>query len=458
MLRFRLGRIPVEVHYSHLLIAALISWTYVEPLLGERGLAQPEGLPLLLAGVAVVFVSILAHELGHALVSLGFGYQPTVQLAWLGGNTRPNASGPIPWGKDVLLTIAGPMFGFALAALSYVAHKGLGSTGTLDFAFRLSLWVNASWSVLNLVPVLPLDGGRLSLVVLSRVFGRRGFFIAQGIGAAVALGLAWAMMQLLHWPTAALLFGIFGAQAVGLLVRALKRPSVDANDPAVPLLQQAGEHFRADRLDDARKLAAQVLEREPPPSPPVRARAHHVLGWVAIKEGQGRRALDHFSQVQGVPVEPQGLAAAFSLIGDDGRALPLWALAAQTSKNRTVLHEWAGTLLRLGRVDEAAKVPGVDLAAAYECAERVFFLRERYSEAAEMADKRVSIRPTAEAAYDAACAWARSGDRDRAVAMLERARALGFSDLDYAARDPDLANLHGLPAFERWRAADSAVR
>src|SRR5205823_3353082 len=125
----------------------------------------------------------------------------------------------IPWGKDTLLTLAGPMFGFALAALSHLLLVHLGATGPLEFALKLSKWVNASWSVLNLVPVLPLDGGRISLVLLTRVFGRRGFFIAQGIGASVALGLAWFGMKI-GWPAAALLFAIFGAQAVGLLVQA----------------------------------------------------------------------------------------------------------------------------------------------------------------------------------------------------------------------------------------------
>ena len=66
---------------------------------------------------------------------------------------------------------------------------------------------------------------------------------------------------------------------------------------------------------------------------------------MALKEGEGRRALDEFSQVQGRPIEPQAIAAAFSLIGDDARGIPLWEQAARQTRDPTILHEWAGALV-----------------------------------------------------------------------------------------------------------------
>jgi Flp pilus assembly protein TadD len=177
-----------------------------------------------------------------------------------------------------------------------------------------------------------------------------------------------------------------------------------------------------------------------------------MLGWVALKEGQGRPALDHFSQVQGLPVEPHAVAAAFSLVGDDARAVEWWKQAWQASADRTVLHEYAGSLIRAGKAAQALQLPEVDPAAAYSCAERALFIRGAYSEAAAMGEAALAHVPSPSVAYDAACAFARAHNTADAVRLLHRARELGFRDAAYAASDEDLASLHGHPAFDAWLA------
>src|SRR5271170_2627536 len=111
MLRFRLGPIPVEVHRSHVLTAAFFGVLWLSGGISGRWpgrvLASGDSLVRLSTSVAVVaiwvaivFVSVLVHELGHALVSLAFHYRPSIQLVGLGGLTRPNAPGPIPWHRE----------------------------------------------------------------------------------------------------------------------------------------------------------------------------------------------------------------------------------------------------------------------------------------------------------------------------------------------------------------------
>jgi hypothetical protein len=149
-------------------------------------------------------------------------------------------------------------------------------------------------------------------------------------------------------------------------------------------------------------------------------------------------------------VETHALAAAFSHIGDEPRALALWELAWHESRNRTVLHEYAGSLIRSERVQQALRLPGVDMEAAFLCAERPLFIRGAYSEAAAIAEAGLEHAPVARLAYDAACAHARARHLHDAMRLLRRATELGFQDAAYAASDEDLAPLHGLPDFERW--------
>jgi tetratricopeptide (TPR) repeat protein len=181
--------------------------------------------------------------------------------------------------------------------------------------------------------------------------------------------------------------------------------------------------------------------------PHLRAGAHTLAGWVALKLGEGRRALDHFSQVPGAPPPPQALAAAFSLIGDDERAVPLWEEAARATADPTLLHEWAGALIRSGREAEVRRRPDVHLPAAYQAAQRVYFARGDYEGAAKIAEARCAALPSAAAAYDAACCWAKANRPDDALRLLALAAQHGFADLQRALTDDELSSLRSHAGF-----------
>jgi Zn-dependent protease len=454
MFRFRVGPVPVEVHRSHLLTAAFFG---VLALGGTNGGSWPgralassdwvvrmsTSVAVVAIWVAIVFISVLVHELGHAWVSLAFRYRPSIQLVGMGGLTSPNAPGPIPWHREVALTAAGPLMGAAFGVLCVVGARAVGGQSEVAFfALALAASANFFWAKVNLLPVLPLDGGRISAALLTRFFGRPGLAAAQVLAIATCGAVIFW-----YWPNLFLtvIFVLFGMQAVRTLSALWRGQGQPVNSDE---LQQMEALFRAGELKHAKERAEALIAADA--SPAARSRAHHLLGWIALKEGEGRRALDHFSQVQGLAVEKHALAAAFSLVGDDARALPLWKMAYESSRDPTILHEWAGALLRAGRVDDASRLPGVDLGKAYACAERVAFLRGNFSRAAELGLAALDRHPSAEGAYDVACALARGGELDRAVLVLERARDLGFSDAAYARTDADLAALHGHPGFERW--------
>ncbi|NTX54089.1 site-2 protease family protein [Myxococcus sp. CA039A] len=470
MFRFRLGSIPVDVHPSHLLVSAVLAYSSVRASQDGWPFRQVSEAPALgqasamvvfvLSWMLIVFVSVLVHELGHALASRLFGYHPSIALVWLGGHTLPtDMPGPLPWKRDLVITVAGPLFGLLLGVVSLVGYLVFnGHSPALDFFLRTFAGANFIWAIFNLLPVLPLDGGRLVSTLATRVLGpRRGLLASQGLALLVCVAVVVYSLNI-GWLFPAIFFAMYGVQAFRTVAEALSSggnaPRVGAagslDSPVAGKLREAKIALDAGRLDDARRLGAAVLEGGDGLTPELASHAHHLLGWVALKEGQGRQALDHFSQVQGLQVEPHAVAASFSLVGDDARALDWWKQAWQTSSDRTVMHEYAGTLIRLGRTPEALKLPGVEAAAAFSCAERVLFIRGVYSEAAAMGEAALEHAPSASIAYDAACAYAKARNVPDAVRLLRRASELGFKDGAYAASDADLAPLHGHPAFEEW--------
>ena len=463
MLRFQLGRIPVEIHGSFVLITALLAFSFAQPGPGQlwpdpvlRNPSSPDyGTTLALTAVAwalVITVSVLVHELGHALAARLFGYSPSVHLVGMGGLTNPNANEQLPWHRDVLFTAAGPAFGMLLALGSgagwLLLDRSSGPEGA-RYLLRGMFFANAFWTVLNLLPVSPLDGGRIASTVLTRVLGRPGFLVAQVLallvgGAVVAFGLYTGSLFL------AVFFGMYLFRAVSL-IQAYRRGELPLDTPSSPneqALARAEALFREGKVQEAQTLATQLLTQDLQPSQ--RSRAHHVAGWVALKEGRGKEALEHFTRVQNQAVAPQALAAALSLVGEDERAIPLWHMAATTSGDLTLRHELAGALIRAGRESDARRLPEVRMALAFTAAERVLTLRGEHERAAHAAESAFQAEPGADLAYDAACAWARAGQAQSALRMLALASQNGFSKAELAASDPDLAPLRELSDFRHW--------
>ncbi|WNG30140.1 peptidase M50 [Cystobacter fuscus] len=467
MLRFRLGDIPVEIRFSHLLFSALLGTLLARDLPGGdpgawpyRELQDASGpghtstaLLVALAWMGIVSVTVFVHEAGHALMLRAFGYRPGIQLVWLGGHTRPRGRSLLPWHHHVLSTAAGPLAGLlvGLGALGLWHHGVSPGAEVARFLLDGLFATNILWSLFNLLPVPSLDGGVLVSALATRLFGKAGFLGAQGL--ALVLCVALLAYGVGHAPVLGILFALYGLQALRLLLAAargeLQVSSGVAPRPLVEELKQARAALDHGRLDEARRRGKGVLEAKEATAE-LASRAHHLLGWVALKEGQGRLALEHFSRARRQPVETHAVAAAFSLVGDEPRALALWEMAWNETGDRTVLHEYAGSLIRAAQVHSALRLPGVEAETAFLCAGRPLFTRGAYSEAAAIAEAGLQHAPAARLAYDAACAHARARHPLDAVRMLRRATELGFQDVHYAASDEDLAPLHGHPDFERW--------
>jgi len=119
----------------------------------------------------VLFISILWHEFGHALAIDKQGYGKSVMiLQGLGGVTINTSRGQALPGQSVIISLAGPAFSFSLVvlfgALYFVLPDGIFKV----FAMYMA-GANTVWTIFNLLPIFPMDGGNVVLHTLRKVTG-----------------------------------------------------------------------------------------------------------------------------------------------------------------------------------------------------------------------------------------------------------------------------------------------
>ncbi len=177
VLSFRLFGIPVTVQSSFLLVAALL------------GLSSGR-LALVAAWVAVVFFSILIHELGHALTARAFGAEVSIELNGIGGLTSwSGAEEKFTPGRRATVAAAGSAVGVLFGLLVWLIATLTGPyAGVAGFAVSNLIWVNVFWGLLNWLPIRPLDGGHLLTSLLQKVTPARAERIANVIFLVTALG------------------------------------------------------------------------------------------------------------------------------------------------------------------------------------------------------------------------------------------------------------------------------
>ena len=207
--RFSVFGIPTRVHPGFWVVAALIGWANAQ-------------MAFTLTWVACLFVSILVHELGHALSARSFGWPPNILLYSFGGLAFFSPGHGYTRGRGIWVSFAGPLAGFVLAGLVFVLSIGLdvaASRGQLwaanltrggslgDFAIMQLLWINVVWGLFNLLPILPLDGGRICEELFNArqdIRGRRRLFL---IGTMCSAGAAAFLWFQLHALFGAIMFG-----------------------------------------------------------------------------------------------------------------------------------------------------------------------------------------------------------------------------------------------------------
>lgn len=229
-LNFTIAGIPARVHPMFWLLAVFLGF-------GSGNILQ------IIIWLLVIFVSILIHELGHALAFRRYGVDSHIVLHMMGGLTIPESTAfgtswanvsPTPR-QQIIISLAGPFAGFFLASLVIAGVIFLGGAVAVNMLFGfipipqlasfplandairlfiiMMLWVNIFWGLINLLPVFPLDGGQVARNLLIQYDpsdgARKSLWLSAMTGAVIAL----AAFFLLNSIYMAFLFGLLAFQS-----------------------------------------------------------------------------------------------------------------------------------------------------------------------------------------------------------------------------------------------------
>lgn len=241
VLRFRLGSIPVHVHAFFFLTALLFGSHFAE------GSSQQGAV--IGAWTFIMFVSVLLHELGHALMGRVFGLSPAIALHGMGGTTSwvdSTRKSKLGHGARIAISFAGPAVGILAGLLIWAITRNTEFTPLQRDLREAALWINIGWSVLNLIPILPLDGGQIMASVVGAL-GRDRFPRLPHILSIVFAVPLGALALMSHQVFMLLILALFVYQNVRALDLVKKRTAEvqsESNNEA-PRFDQLAEGFRA---------------------------------------------------------------------------------------------------------------------------------------------------------------------------------------------------------------------
>lgn len=319
-IEFRLFRIPVRIHLWFWLMALWL-WT----------LNSEEGWAGLVIWVLVVFQGILMHELGHALVGRAFGRQPRIELIALGGLTWWEQSEPMSPGRSLVVSAAGPAVGIFIGSLALVLMDVLRvpDPSLARYAFRSLIFVNLGWGVLNLMPVLPLDGGNIVASLMELVAPSRGRLLACYVSFAV-IGLLFAVtVTFKQYPATILLFLLAFSTYQAFRAERQRMVAGPSNDTAPrSLVQQAFEALERGDGPALVRAASDLVAKADGTSD--LDEAFHLLAWGRLINGEAHEAYQALTSMSGDRAADPALEGAVLVeLGKPADAVPLLEAARE---------------------------------------------------------------------------------------------------------------------------------
>jgi len=319
-IQFSLFRIPIRIHLWFWLMALWL-WT----LNSEQGWAG------LLIWVLVVFQGILMHELGHAIVGRVFGRQPRIELIALGGLTWWEQQEPMSPGRSLMVSAAGPAVGIFIGSLALVLMDALRipDPSLARYAFHSLIFVNLGWGILNLLPVLPLDGGNIVASLMELVSPSRGRLLACYVSFAV-IGVLFAVtVTFQQYPMTILLFLLAFSTYQAFRIERQRLASPPGEPVAAPnLIQQAFEALERGDGEGVVRAASELIAKAD--STEQLDEAFHLLAWGRLISGEPGEAHQALTSMSGERrADPALEGAVLVELGKPADAVPLLEQACE---------------------------------------------------------------------------------------------------------------------------------
>lgn len=239
------GKIPIRIHPFFWILILLIGWFNSNSVLGTAVWA------------VIIIVSVLIHEFGHALTAIAFGQTASIELVALGGVTQRQGPRLKLW-QDFIVVLNGPFAGFLLFLGAFYLVKIVDKAAhpLLFDTLLITTYANLFWTIVNLLPVYPLDGGRLLSIILESVFGNRGVRYGFMLSAiiAIVIGVAFFMYN-------ALLAGSIFLLLAFESYRAWKESEIMTqgdNESLQQMMKEAEEDLREGHKDIAQQKLEQI--------------------------------------------------------------------------------------------------------------------------------------------------------------------------------------------------------
>lgn len=365
---------------------------------------------------------------------------------------------PRPLGRlqSIGISLAGPFAGFLLGVLVLSGAAALGidrpspfvgaDAPLIDVIVGASIWVNLYWGAVNLLPILPLDGGNVVRSLLPGDAEMRDR-LAAGVSLAVCVLIVFALVRS-DLEELILLPLMLGALNLHMLASDARGGSADAGEQMLEALQRL-DRGEPDALQAVSDLAGRA---------PVATRDRVKVTAVEILARQrrvadARHALAHlpgtahptlYALVDAVDGDPHGITMLDEMV----RAQPVPSVARYAMLAR----------LLTGRSSE---IPSVYLALPANAQAReqlrelqyLAHMRGDFLAAATIGELQLGLdqHPDPWVLYNTACSWSRVGDRDRALLRLGQAVDAGWSDANQLDTDQDLAPLWVSDRFREIR-------
>lgn len=249
---FTFKEVPVFVSGWYLVMLAYLSYS--------------GGLEGGLVWAGSITVSLLVHEFGHAFVAKHFRLSPQISLEMFGGLTHHQRADRDR--DDALIIAAGPAAGIAFGilvlavffTLQATSPEALSNRPLVNLLFVNLLYINFIWSLVNLLPLWPLDGGQLfrlgMLQMTNPAQGERVTHIVGTVVGVAGVAIAWTVTASAFITLLAVLLTFQNVRQ--LTETSASGPIRSKNRFARELLKEAEQHFEAGDYEEATRLAQQA--------------------------------------------------------------------------------------------------------------------------------------------------------------------------------------------------------